>query len=77
LERAVIITGNPNGRYNNAVTLDAIERMGGRFKGLDCMDSAIPRDELERLAAGGFTGYRIRTDRCRPDFYEDAKHSAS
>ena len=76
LERAVIVTGNPNGRYNNAVTLDAIERMGGRFKGLAYMDSAIPQDELERLAAGGFTGYRIRTDRHRPDFYEDAERSA-
>lgn len=76
LERAVIVTGNPNGRHNNDVTLDAIRRMGGRFKGLALLDSLIDQKELERLAQGGFTGYRIRRERMGSEFYFDAARTA-
>lgn len=76
LERAVIVTGNPNGRYNNAVAYDAIQRMGGRFKGLALLDSLIDQKELERLAEGGFTGYRIRRGRMGSEFQFDAKRTA-
>ncbi|HET9149735.1 MAG TPA: amidohydrolase family protein [Alphaproteobacteria bacterium] len=77
LERAVIVTGNPNGRHNNAVTCDAIRRMGGRFKGLAYLDAGIEQKELQRLAECGFTGYRIRRGRSRGSFETDAKHIAN
>jgi hypothetical protein len=41
LERAVIVTGSANG-----TTLDALARMGGRFKGLSLLDPAISDPEL-------------------------------
>ena len=75
-ERGVIVTGNPNGRYNNDVTLDAIAHSGGRLKGLAYMDSDIPEAALRRLAEGGMTGYRIRPDRRKDDFRGDAERSA-
>jgi 2-pyrone-4,6-dicarboxylate lactonase len=75
LERAVVVTGNPNGRHNNEVTLDAIKRMGGKFKGLAHLDSLIDQKELERLADGGFTGFRIRQARTGSEFFRDAERS--
>jgi len=59
LERAVIVTGSGNGT-NNQITLDAIARMNGRFKGLAQLDPNISDAELEKLTNGGITGFRIK-----------------
>ena len=61
LERAVIVTGSGNGT-NNRITLDAIARMQGKFKGLALLDPAITDAELVRLKNGGFTGFRMKAD---------------
>ncbi|HWG06296.1 MAG TPA: amidohydrolase family protein [Beijerinckiaceae bacterium] len=75
-ERGVIVTGNPCGRYNNEATFDAIRRMEGRFKGIAFLDSLIDQKELERLASGGFTGYRIRQRALGSEFRFDAERTA-
>ena len=59
LERAVIVTGSGNGP-NNQITLDAIARMNGRFKGLAQLDPNVRDAELERLRSSGSTGFRIK-----------------
>jgi predicted TIM-barrel fold metal-dependent hydrolase len=61
LERAVIVTGSGNGT-NNQITLDALTRMKGRFKGLALLDPAVGDAELEKLKDAGFTGFRIKSD---------------
>jgi len=61
LERAVIVTGSGNGT-NNQITLDALARMNGKFKGLALLDPAIGDAELLKLKGGGFTGFRIKSD---------------
>jgi predicted TIM-barrel fold metal-dependent hydrolase len=61
LERAVIVTGSANGT-NNRVTLDALARMSGKFKGLALLDSAITDAELLRLKSGGITGFRVKAN---------------
>ncbi len=59
LERAVIVTGGGNGT-NNRITLDALQRMRGSFKGLALLDPAITDTELSKLKEVGFTGFRIK-----------------
>jgi predicted TIM-barrel fold metal-dependent hydrolase len=61
LERAVIITGSANGT-NNRVTMDALARMDGKFKGLALLDAGITDAELLRLKDGGFTGFRVKVN---------------
>lgn len=61
LERAVIVTGSANGT-NNRVTLDALARMGGAFKGLALLDPSITDAELRRLKNGGITGFRVKAN---------------
>lgn len=61
LERAVIITGSANGT-NNQVTMDALARMDGKFKGLALLDAGITDAELLRLKDGGFTGFRVKVN---------------
>ncbi len=61
LARAVIVTGSGNGT-NNRITLDALKRMNGSFKGLALLDPAITDSELTELKDGGFTGFRIKTN---------------
>jgi 2-pyrone-4,6-dicarboxylate lactonase len=61
LERAVIVTGSANGT-NNEVTLDALLRMNGKFKGLALLDPDISEAELLRLKEVGFTGFRIKAN---------------
>jgi predicted TIM-barrel fold metal-dependent hydrolase len=61
LERAVIITGSANGT-NNRVTMDALARMDGKFKGLALLDVGITDAELLRLKDGGFTGFRVKVN---------------
>lgn len=61
LERAVIVTGSGNGT-NNRITLDALQRMNGKFKGLALLDPAITDSELLKLKDSGFTGFRIKAN---------------
>ena len=61
LERAVIVTGSANGT-NNRVTLDALARMQGTFKGLALLDPAITDTELFHLKENGFTGFRVKAN---------------
>jgi 2-pyrone-4,6-dicarboxylate lactonase len=61
LERAVIVTGSGNGT-NNRITLDALHRMKGSFKGLALLDAAISDAELLNLKEAGFTGFRIKAN---------------
>src|SRR6478609_2689567 len=60
LERAVIVTGSGNGT-NNQITLDALARMKGSFKALALLGDTVSDAELNRLKAGGFTGFRIKS----------------
>ena len=61
LERAVIVTGSANGT-NNRVTMDALARMGGKFRGLALLDPSISDGELLRLKNGGITGFRVKAN---------------
>ena len=61
LERAVIVTGSGNGT-NNRITLDALQRMKGSFKGLALLDPANTDTELSKLKEVGFTGFRIKAN---------------
>jgi 2-pyrone-4,6-dicarboxylate lactonase len=61
LERAVIVTGSGNGS-NNRITLDALQRMKGSFKGVALLDPAISDAELLKLKEAGFTGFRIKAN---------------
>jgi 2-pyrone-4,6-dicarboxylate lactonase len=61
LERAVIVTGSANGT-NNQVTMDALARMDGKFKGLALLNAAITDADLLRLKDGGFTGFRVKAN---------------
>jgi 2-pyrone-4,6-dicarboxylate lactonase len=61
LERAVIVTGSGNGT-NNQITLDALQRMKGSFKGLALVDPSINDAALLNLKEAGFTGFRIKAN---------------
>jgi 2-pyrone-4,6-dicarboxylate lactonase len=53
------VTGSANGT-NNQVTLDALARMAGKFKGLALLHPSIADRELLRLKEGGITGFRVK-----------------
>jgi 2-pyrone-4,6-dicarboxylate lactonase len=72
LERAVIVTGNGNGT-NNQITLDALQRMKGSFKGLALLDPAISDAALLNLKEAGFTGFRIKANGRGGLSFEDTK----
>ena len=72
LERAVIVTGSGNGT-NNQITLDALQRMKGSFKGLALIDPTITDTELTKLKIGGFTGFRIKANGRGGLSFEDTK----
>jgi 2-pyrone-4,6-dicarboxylate lactonase len=72
LERAVIVTGSGNGT-NNQITLDALARMRGTFKGVALLNPAITDSELLTLKEGGFTGFRIKANGRGGLSYEDTK----
>jgi predicted TIM-barrel fold metal-dependent hydrolase len=61
LERAVIVTGSANGT-DNRVTLDALKRMDGKFKGLALLDPAVGDGELRGFAESGITGFRAKAN---------------
>ena len=72
LERAVIVTGSANGT-NNRVTMDALARMGGKFKGLALLDPAITDAELLQLRNGSITGFRVKANGKGGLSFADAK----
>ena len=72
LERAVIVTGSGNGT-NNRITLDALKRMNGAFKGLALLDPAITDAQLRELKDGGFSGFRIKANGRGGLSYEQSK----
>ncbi len=59
LTRGVIVTGSA--MIDNEPSLRAIAAMKGAFKGLALIKADISDAELERLAKGGMTGFRIST----------------
>jgi 2-pyrone-4,6-dicarboxylate lactonase len=59
LARGVIVTGSA--LLDNEPTLAAIAAAKGAFKGLALVQPEITDNELEHLAAGGMTGFRIST----------------
>ncbi|MDX1484299.1 MAG: amidohydrolase family protein [Alphaproteobacteria bacterium] len=59
LERGVVITGS--GMTSNVPSLAAIAAMGGAFKGLALVKPETTDAEIEALAEGGMTGFRIST----------------
>lgn len=76
LERAVIVTGSANGT-NNQVTLDALARMRGKFKGLALLDPAITDTQLLHLKENGFTGFRVKANGRGGLSFEDTKKMAA
>lgn len=59
LTRGVVVTGSAT--IDNEPSLRAIKAMGGAFRGLALVAPDITDGELEHLAAGGMTGFRIST----------------
>lgn len=59
LARGVVVTGSAT--LDNEPTLAAIAAMGGAFKGLALVKPDVTDAELEYLAQGGMTGFRIST----------------
>lgn len=76
LERAVIVTGSGNGT-NNRITLDALKRMDGSFKGLALLDPAVTDSELAELKDSGFSGFRIKTNGRGGLSFDDSKRMAA
>lgn len=59
LSRGVVVTGSAN--RDNEPTLAAIARMRPALKGVALVSADVTDAELERLAAGGMTGFRVST----------------
>ncbi|HEX6769463.1 MAG TPA: amidohydrolase family protein [Candidatus Binatia bacterium] len=76
LERAVIVTGSGNGT-NNRITLDALKRMDGSFRGLALLDPAVTDSELVELRDGGFSGFRIKSNGRGGLSFDDSKRMAA
>lgn len=58
VERTVIVQPSIHG-FDNAVTEDAIARIGENARGVAVVDPEIDADELKRLDAAGFRGVRF------------------
>lgn len=58
VERGVVVQPSVHG-IDNSVTLDAIEKSGGRFRGVARVDDKTSRGELQRLHEGGIRGVRF------------------
>ncbi|TAJ84870.1 2-pyrone-4,6-dicarboxylate hydrolase [bacterium] len=56
--RGVVVQPSVHG-LDNSVTLDAIERAGGRFRGVARVDDKTTRSELQRLHEKGIRGVRF------------------
>ena len=57
-ERGVVVQPNAHG-FDNKVTLDAIARSGGRFRGVAKLDDTFSDGDLEKLHEGGIRGIRF------------------
>jgi predicted TIM-barrel fold metal-dependent hydrolase len=60
LSRSVIVQPAPHG-FDNAVTLDAIRRIGPEARGIAVIEPSIRYSELERLHEQGIRGIRLST----------------
>jgi predicted TIM-barrel fold metal-dependent hydrolase len=60
LSRSVFVQPGPHG-FDNAVTLDAIRRVGEGARGIAVVQPSIGYRELERLHEGGIRGIRLST----------------
>ncbi|MEE8445450.1 MAG: amidohydrolase family protein, partial [Alphaproteobacteria bacterium] len=58
LERAVIVQATCHGT-DNTVTLDAIERANGRYRGVAIVDDGFTDADFEKLHEGGIRGIRF------------------
>lgn len=58
IERGVVVQPSVHG-LDNSVTLDAIERAGGRFRGVARVDDRASPSDLKRLHQGGIRGVRF------------------
>jgi 2-pyrone-4,6-dicarboxylate lactonase len=58
ISRAVIVHASCHGTEMD-VTLDAIARSNGTYRGVACVGDAVTQDELERLHRGGIRGIRF------------------
>ncbi len=58
LERGVMVQPNAHGT-DTRVTLDAIQKSGGRFRGMIRSDPGLTPAEMKRLHAGGVRGLRM------------------
>jgi predicted TIM-barrel fold metal-dependent hydrolase len=70
LERAVIVQATCHG-VDNTVTLDAIARSNGRYRGVALVDETFTDDDYKRLHEGGIRGIRFSFARhigAAPDF---------
>lgn len=72
----MIVTGSAYGT-NNQVTLAALARMGGSFKGLALLDPAITDSELLGLKSAGVTGFRVKANGRGGLTFEDTRAVAS
>ena len=58
IERGVVVQPSVHG-LDNSVTLDAIARSGGRFRGVGRADDKASRSDLKKLHEGGIRGVRF------------------
>lgn len=58
IDRGVVVQPNIHS-YDNAVTLDAIARSEGRFRGVAKVDDTFAADDLKKLHDGGIRGVRF------------------
>lgn len=58
IERGVVVQPSVHG-LDNSVTLDAIERSGGRFRGVGRVDDKASQSDLKNLHEGGIRGVRF------------------
>lgn len=70
LTRGVVVQPTAHG-VDNAVTLDAIARSGGRLKGVANIDATLGDEILEELKAGGICGARFNLMSDRAGSTED------
>ena len=58
IQRGVVVQPSVHG-LDNAATLDAIAKSGGRFRGVARIDDSTPRSDLQKLHDGGVRGVRF------------------
>jgi predicted TIM-barrel fold metal-dependent hydrolase len=68
----LLVTPNSGYGLDNRCMLDALERAGGRLRGIALVPNDTGIDELQRLKASGVVGLAINTALLGRDFYQDA-----